>query len=51
MLGQQQAIEAGLVRRRGELQPLVELLDERTIVPVDVIEQAEFHRAFLIKKT
>ena len=50
MLGHQQTSEAGLVRRRGELQPLVELLHQRAVVPVDVVEQAEFHRKFLIKK-
>ena len=42
MLGHMSALETGLVRGRGELQPLVELLDERTVVPVDVIEKPNF---------
>jgi hypothetical protein len=48
MLGHQQARETSLVRRRGEFQTIVELLDQRAVVLVDVIEQAEFHREFLI---
>ena len=43
MLGDVQAIEAGLVRRLDEGQPLVEQRGERAFAVLDVIEQSDFH--------
>ncbi len=43
MLGHVQAIDAGLVRRLDEGQPLVEQGGERPLAVLDVIEQSDFH--------
>ena len=43
MLGQMQAIEAGLVGGLDEGQPLVEQLRERPLAVLDVVEQSNFH--------
>ena len=49
VLGQMQAVEARLVRRLDELQPLVEQLRERPVAVLDVVEQSNFH--FLVQSS
>ena len=43
MLGDMQAIEAGLVGGLDEVQPLVEQRRERPLAVLDVVEQSDFH--------
>ena len=43
MLGEMQAVEAGLVAGLDKTQALVEQLGERALAMLDVIEQSDFH--------
>jgi hypothetical protein len=38
-----QAVDAGVIGRAGEREPLVEQGGERAIAVLDVIEQSDFH--------
>ena len=45
VLGQMQAVEAGLVGGLDEIESLVEQGGERALTVLDVVEQSDFHDA------